>query len=112
MSTQKQSDIAVAEKVNIEEVPRFNVIAHNNDITSYEEVVFIITKVFNKSENEAFEIANTVHNKGKGICGTYDKEVAEVKLYTVDLAKQYLIQRFPHRAEPINALKFTMEEAK
>lgn len=111
MSNETQSDIAVAEKQKIEEVPRFHVIALNNDITSYDEVVFIIARVFDKSEEAAFDIAKEVDSKGKAICGTYDKEVADAKVLTVQLAKDFLADHFPHRAEQINALKFTVEQA-
>jgi ATP-dependent Clp protease adaptor protein ClpS len=111
MSTQTQSDIAVAEKTKIEEIPRFNVIVHNNDITSYDEVVFIIAKVFDKSEEEAYDLAKEVDQRQKAICGTFDEEVANAKIRTTDLAKEYLINHFPHRREPIMALKFTLEQA-
>ena len=58
-------------------------IVHNNDITNYDEVIFIISKVFDKSDEEAFEIARKVDTEGKGLCGTYDKEVAEAKIIDV-----------------------------
>lgn len=110
MSTETQGDVAVAEKINLEEIDKCKVVVHNNDITSYEEVIFIISKVFNKSEEEAFAIAREVDTKGKGICGVYSREVAESKLITVQLAKDYLSERLPYRAESIDALKFTIEE--
>ena len=111
-SHQTESDVAVAEKINTEEIPRYNVVVHNNEITSYDEVIFIVAKVFNKSEEEAFAIARLVDTQGKGICGTYEKETAECKLLTVQLAKDYLCGHFPERYEQINALKFTLEEVK
>lgn len=110
MSTQVNGDVAVAEKVNLEEVHKYKVIVHNNDITSYEEVIFIISHVFNKSQDESFAIAKEVDTKGKGVCGVYFKEIAEAKLLTVQLAKDYLVREYPHRMTPINALKFTMEQ--
>jgi ATP-dependent Clp protease adaptor protein ClpS len=111
MSHETQSDIAVEERVKYGEVKRFNVVVHNNEVTSYDEVIFIVSHVFNKSEEESFQIARKVDSEGKGICGTYDGEVADVKLLAVDMAKQYLAERFPHRALHIKALKFTKEEA-
>jgi ATP-dependent Clp protease adaptor protein ClpS len=111
MSHQTQGDVAVAEKVKTEEIPRFNVIVHNNDATSYDEVVFIISKVFEKSEDQAYDLAKEVDSKQKAVCGTYDKEVADSKILTTNLAKEYLIQRFSHRTEQIMALKFTVEQA-
>lgn len=112
MSTETQGDVAIAEKINLDEVDQYNVIVHNNDITNYDEVIFIISKVFDKSDEEAFEIARKVDTEGKGLCGTYDKEVAEAKLVTVQLAKDFLSRDYPNRAIAINALKFTLEPAK
>lgn len=109
--SQTQGDLAVAEKVEITKAKNYNVIVHNNDVTSYDEVIFIVSKVFNKSEEESFEIARKVDTNGRGVCGTYDEETANAKLYTVDMAKEYLCREFPHRSIQIRALKFTKEEA-
>lgn len=106
-----QGDLAVAERVEVTKAKKYNVIVHNNDVTSYEEVIFIVSKVFNKSEEESFAIARKVDSEGRGLCGTYDEETANAKLFTVDMAKQYLSQQFPHRTLQIKALKFTKEEA-
>ena len=108
MST--QSDTAVAERQKLKEPSNYKVIIHDNPQTSFEEVIFVVSRCFEKTEQQAQEIANKVHVEGKGICGVYTKEVAESKLLLVDMAKQYLINNFMHRAQAINALKFTMEE--
>jgi ATP-dependent Clp protease adapter protein ClpS len=109
--SQTKGDVAVAERVEVTKAKNYNIIVHNNDVTSYDEVIFIVSKVFNKSEEESFAIARKVDSEGKGLCGTYDDETANAKLYTVDMAKQYLCQEFPHRSMQIKALKFTKEEA-
>lgn len=111
MSTETKGDVSVIEKVNLDKIDKYKVIVHNNDITSYEEVIFIISKVFDKTDEEAYEIAKKVDTEGKGLCGIYDKEVAEAKLVTVQLAKDFLCRDFPQRYTPINALKFTIEAA-
>lgn len=111
MSTEQQDDIATIERKKIKEPSKYNVIIHDNDITSYEEVIFIISRCFEKSEDESMQIARKVDTEGKGICGTYTKEIAESKLELVDLAKGYLVQNFPHRIQAVSALKFTIEEA-
>lgn len=108
MST--QSDTAVIERVKIKEPSNYKVVIHDNPITSFEEVIFIISRCFEKSEEEALQIAHEVNTNKKGVCGVYTKEVAESKLMLVDMAKQYLIQNFRHRAEAVNALKFTLEQ--
>lgn len=108
MSTQDET--AVIERVKLKEPAKWKVIAHDNPITSYEEVIFVISRCFEKSEEEALQIAHDVNSNGKGVCGVYTKEVAESKMVLVHLAKQYLIENFVHRAEAVNALKFTLEQ--
>jgi ATP-dependent Clp protease adaptor protein ClpS len=111
MSTQTKDNISIAEKINIKEPIKFNVIIYDNPVTSFEEVIFIVSRCFEKTEQEAEKIAAIVHEEKRGVCGTYHKEIAENKLIIVSLAKQYLINHFPSRAVSINALKFTIEEA-
>jgi len=110
MSTQiqQENDIAILER--FKEPSRYNVIIHDNPVTSFEEVILIVSRVFDKTEDEAGKIAMKVHEEGRGVCGTYEKEIAESKLEAVDLLKTYLINNFPHRAQAIYALKFTLEE--
>lgn len=109
MSTESKNDVSVVEKVNLDKVDKYKVLVHNNDITSYEEVIFIISKVFDKTDEESYEIAKKVDTEGKGLCGIYDKEVAEAKLITVQLAKDFLCRDYPQRIYAIHALKFTIE---
>lgn len=108
MST--QSDVAVAERQKLKEPSKYKVVIHDNPFTSFEEVIFIVSRCFNKTEEEATAIANKVHLEKKGVCGVYSKEVAESKLQLVDMAKQFLITNFRHRKSAIEVLKFTLEE--
>lgn len=111
MSTQIQQENDIATLERIKDPTRYNVIIHDNPVTSFEEVILIVSRVFDKTEEEAGKIAMRVHEEGKGVCGSYDKETAELKLESVDLLKSYLITNFPTRAHAIYALKFTLEEA-
>lgn len=106
-----QDEVAVTEKVKLKEPQLYNVIIHDNPITSFEEVIFIVSRCFDKTEQQAHAIATTVNETKKGICGTYSKEIADHKLDTVDMAKQYLMANYPTRISAIQALKFTLEEA-
>jgi ATP-dependent Clp protease adaptor protein ClpS len=113
MSTKhnEQSDLAVAEKEKIAEPSDYNVVVHNNDYTSYDEVIIILSQAFEMSHAEALDVATNVDQKGKGICGTYSKEVADMKLMLVDMIKKQLINMMPLRQREINMLKFTVEKA-
>ena len=110
-STVQESDIAVAEKQKTKEPSQYHVIVHNNDDTSYEEVIFVVSKSFDMTEKEAYDIAKTVDTVGQGVCGTFSKEIAETKLYLTDMIKEHLITMLPFREREIKMLEFTMEKA-
>lgn len=111
MSTKTQDNIATEEKIELKEPKKINVVIHDNPVTSFEEVIYIVSRCFEKSEEEAERVAHVVNLEKRGVCGTYTKEIAENKLVIVSLAKEFLIQNFPHRATAVMALKFTLEDA-
>jgi ATP-dependent Clp protease adaptor protein ClpS len=105
------TDVAVAEKEKIKEPSKYDVIVHNNDYTSYEEVIIILCNAFEMSNKEALEVANKVNYEGRGKCGTYSKEVAEMKLVLISTIKETLVQMIPQRSKEIKMLAFTIEKA-
>ena len=108
-STVHESDIAVKER--FKEPSEYNVVVHNNDHTSYEEVIMILSQAFELTSDEALEVAKKVDDTGKGICGVYSKEIAEMKILLVDMVKEQLIQLMPTRSQEIIMLQFTIEKA-
>lgn len=88
-------------RISLDEPKMFHVILHNDDVTTMEFVVHLLTSVFRKSELAAQEIMLTVHHKGSATVGTYTYDVAYTRK-----AKATLMANnagFP--------LKITMEEA-
>jgi ATP-dependent Clp protease adaptor protein ClpS len=55
----------------------------NDDYTTWDFCLRIITGVFHKSVEEANKISQDIHTKGKGLCGIYSYEIAETKADTV-----------------------------
>ncbi len=51
----------------------------NDDYTSWEFCLRIISGVFHKTLEEADRITHDIHTKGKGLCGVYTFELAETK---------------------------------
>ena len=56
----------------------------NDDYTSWEFCLSIITSVFHKTLEEADSITQDIHTKGKGLCGIYTYEIAETKAKIVE----------------------------
>ena len=68
---------------DVGEPSMYKVLLHNDDYTTMEFVVDILTSVFHKSVDEATQIMLNVHRKGVGLCGVYAYEIAETKVETV-----------------------------
>ena len=66
-------------KEKLEKPPMYKVLLHNDDYTTMEFVVFVLNKVFMRSEMEAFAIMLKVHNEGIGVAGIYPYEIAKMK---------------------------------
>lgn len=79
---------------------RFNVLLYNDDYTTMEFVIEVLQTVFRKNKNEAMSIMLQVHGEGKGKCGVYTYEIAEIKVAKV-------LQMSRGQGHP---LKCTMEE--
>ena len=83
-STTKPGDAPVLDPdLKSERPPLFRVVLHNDDYTTMEFVVEVLTIVFNKAAFESVEIMLKVHQEGIGIAGIYTKEIAETKMGAV-----------------------------
>ncbi len=68
----------------------YKVLLHNDDYTSMEFVVLVLSSVFHLEENRAVEVMLHVHTKGVGVAGVYSYEVAETKVKkTMSLAREH-----------------------
>lgn len=76
------------EDVELEEPKRYQIILLNDDYTTMEFVVEILTTIFRKSSNEAMKVMLDVHKNGKGVCGIYPYEIAETKVEQVKMISQ------------------------
>ena len=71
--------ITLEDEPQIKEPPLFQVVLLNDDFTPMEFVVYAIQKVFGYEHERATQIMLSVHTKGKGVCGIFPKEIAEMK---------------------------------
>lgn len=68
----------------------YKVIILNDDFTPMDFVIQVLMEIFSKNSEEAYKLCMDVHNQGKGICGTYSKEVADQKVFeTNTISRQY-----------------------
>lgn len=88
------------EDIKINEPKMFNVIMYNDDYTSMEFVIEVMMRIFQKTSEEAMFLTSAIHSAGKGVVGTYTKEIAETKAHSAeDMAAQ---QEYPLRVEVIS----------
>lgn len=66
-----------------DEPKMYHVYMLNDDYTTWDFCLRIITSVFHKSLEEADSITRDIHTKGKGLCGVYTYEIAETKAHIV-----------------------------
>ena len=71
--------ITLVDEPQLKEPPLFQVVLLNDDFTPMEFVVYAIQKVFGYEHERATQIMLSVHTKGKGVCGIFPKEIAEMK---------------------------------
>ena len=61
----------------------WKVLLHNDDYTTQEYVVHVLSEFFHKDVTEAVTIMLHVHTKGVGVAGVYTKDLAETKVEQV-----------------------------
>lgn len=59
---------------------RYKVIVHNDDYTTMEFVVHLLTSVFRHSPASATRLMLAIHKTGIGVAGVYTKEIAETRV--------------------------------
>lgn len=82
--TQIDGETIAREK--LDEPGLFRVLMHNDDRTTMDFVVDILCRVFNKSQEDAYDIMMRVHTNGIGVCGVYPREIAETRIARVHQA--------------------------
>jgi len=73
-------DVLERKKSSTRRPRRYQVLLHNDDYTTMDLVVHILMSVFNKDRAAAVHVMLTVHHKGRGVAGVYDRDLAETKV--------------------------------
>ena len=77
----REVDSAVDSEVDA--IPPFRVLMHNDDYTTMDFVVAVLERVFFKSASEATAVMLNIHRSGVGVCGEYPEQIAESKVSAV-----------------------------
>ena len=68
----------------------YKVVLLNDDYTPMEFVVYVLQSLFGMEEELAVRVMLNVHQSGKGTCGIFTREVAEMKVRDVlECARRY-----------------------
>jgi ATP-dependent Clp protease adaptor protein ClpS len=82
----EEGGLAVEDRVKprIKPPRKYQVILLNDDFTPMDFVVEVLTHFFQMDEFKANQVMMAVHQEGKGVCGVYSKEIAEMKVHQVN----------------------------
>lgn len=82
---QQQSSFKERERIDLQEPRRFKVTIYNDDFTTMEFVVKVLTTIFFKSEAEAEALMMQVHKSQSAVVGIYSLDVAQSKVQKATL---------------------------
>lgn len=72
------------QKPELKQPPLYKVVLLNDDFTPMEFVVHVLEHFFGLDHEKATRIMLNVHHNGKGVCGTYTRDIAETKMVAVN----------------------------
>jgi ATP-dependent Clp protease adaptor protein ClpS len=85
-----ESDVVTEEHIEVKKPRPYNVILYNDNYTTMEFVVLVLETIFHHPRPMAEKIMLDVHERGKGVAGTYTRDIAETKaLQTRTLAQEH-----------------------
>lgn len=87
-SWDEESDVLEA-KPRLKPPQLYKVVLLNDDYTPMDFVVEVLEMFFNLNRKKATRIMLQVHVEGRGICGTFTRDIAETKVaQVVDYARE------------------------
>lgn len=93
----EQTAVRYRTRTNLREPRRYKVIIYNDDFTTMEFVVLVLTSVFFKSAEEAEALMLAVHKSGSAVVGIYSYDVAISKVRKATMMARE--ENFPLRLE-------------
>ena len=80
---QHADPVLEAKRSKLAPPPLYTVVLLNDDFTPMEFVVLVLQKFFSLDRERATRIMLKVHMEGRGVCGTYTRDLAATKVEQV-----------------------------
>lgn len=72
----------IDETIKVQIPGMYKVILHNDNTTTMDFVVAVLTEIFHRSVDDAIIVTQSIHETGQGVAGApYTKEIAEEKTF-------------------------------
>ena len=68
----------------VQRPPLYQVVLLNDDFTPMDFVIVVLETFFTMDRERATQVMLHVHTRGRGVCGVYTREVAEMKVTQVN----------------------------
>ena len=94
---EQQTSLRDRTHASLREPRRYKVIIYNDDSTTMDFVVRVLTQVFFKSADEAEALMLDVHRRGSAIVGVYSYDIASSKVRKATMMARE--ENFPLRLE-------------
>ncbi len=78
------SDVALAVKPVLKKPQMYAVIMHNDNYTTMEFVVYVLTEIFDHPMDHAYTLMMQIHEKGQAAVALLPYQIAEMKVDQVD----------------------------
>ena len=82
--TDGDTSLLTKTKPKTKKPPLYKVMLLNDGYTPMEFVVHVLEQFFSMTRENAVRVMLHVHTQGKGVCGTYSREIAETKVAQVN----------------------------
>jgi len=76
-------EIELDSNLKVSEPKKYKVFLLNDDYSTMDFVIDVLTNIFRKSIDEATQIMLNIHNNGRDVCGVYTHEIAATKVAQV-----------------------------
>ncbi len=71
-------------KPKLKRPPLYKVLLLNDDYTPMDFVVYVLQKFFGMDNDKATQVMLHVHTRGVGVCGIFNRDIAETKVAMVN----------------------------